>query len=174
VTVEIVYETHSTTTDNEAGIASGWSEPSLSDTGRAQARELGERRRGDGTACVYCSDLKRAVETAEIAFGASFRTDKRLRECDYGKLTRAPSKQIDAEWPKRVDEPFPGGESVRQVAQRMQSFIDDVASEWDGRKIVVIGHRATKLALDHLLGDLSLEEAVAAPFVWQPGWSYTL
>jgi len=52
VVLELVYETHSTTLDNEAGIATGWLPGELSETGRRQARELGERRRDDGIAAV--------------------------------------------------------------------------------------------------------------------------
>jgi hypothetical protein len=64
---ELVYETHSTTTDNEAGIATGWLGGSLSSEGRGQAVALGERRRDDGIAAAFVSDLARALETAEIA-----------------------------------------------------------------------------------------------------------
>ena len=67
--VELVYETHSTSVDNERGIATGWLDGELSARGREQALELGRRRRGDGISAVYASDLGRAVETAEIAFG---------------------------------------------------------------------------------------------------------
>ncbi|MEV6859216.1 phosphoglycerate mutase family protein [Streptomyces microflavus] len=66
--VEIVYETHATTTDNEAGIATGWLPGRLSDLGCRQARELGERRPGDGFAAVFASDLHRAVQIARTAF----------------------------------------------------------------------------------------------------------
>ena len=47
MSVEIVYETHATSEDNEAGIATGWLPGRLSTHGREQARELGERRRDD-------------------------------------------------------------------------------------------------------------------------------
>jgi broad specificity phosphatase PhoE len=40
----------------------------LSKAGRESARELGARRRDDGIVAVFSSDLRRAVETAEIAF----------------------------------------------------------------------------------------------------------
>src|SRR5436190_6983124 len=40
---------------------------SLSAVGRAQARELGEKLRGERIAHVYCSTLSRAVQTAELA-----------------------------------------------------------------------------------------------------------
>ena len=69
--LELVYETHSTSVDNDRGIATGWLPGELSELGREQARALGERRRNDGIAVVYSSDLGRAVETAEIAFTGS-------------------------------------------------------------------------------------------------------
>jgi hypothetical protein len=39
--IEIVFETHSTTEDNEAGRATGWLPGRLSPRGRAEAAELG-------------------------------------------------------------------------------------------------------------------------------------
>ncbi len=54
--VEVVYETHSTSVDNERGIATGWLDGELSEWGREQASELGRRRRDDGIATVYASD----------------------------------------------------------------------------------------------------------------------
>lgn len=83
--VEIIYETHSITTDNEAGISTGWLPGHLSAQGRREALELGERRRNQGIATVFTSDLLRAVETARIAFPDGrppIRQDTRLRECD--------------------------------------------------------------------------------------------
>jgi broad specificity phosphatase PhoE len=52
--IEIVFESHSTSEDNEAGRATGWLPGRLSAAGRAQAAELGERRRDDGIAAVFC------------------------------------------------------------------------------------------------------------------------
>jgi broad specificity phosphatase PhoE len=67
--VAIVYETHSITEDNERGIATGRLPGRLSAEGRRLARQLGERRRGGRF--VFVSDLGRAVETAELAFGGT-------------------------------------------------------------------------------------------------------
>jgi 2,3-bisphosphoglycerate-dependent phosphoglycerate mutase len=83
VAIEIVYETHSTTVDNEQGRATGWLPGELSARGRAEACELGDRRRTDGLAAVFSSDLGRAVETVSIAFGGGdvpVLYDWRLRE----------------------------------------------------------------------------------------------
>ena len=41
--MRLIYETHSTSTDNEIGVASGQNDPDLSATGERQAFDLGER-----------------------------------------------------------------------------------------------------------------------------------
>jgi broad specificity phosphatase PhoE len=175
--IEVVFETHSTTTDNEQGFATGWLPGRLSEVGRGFARALGERRRDDRLAAVFTSDLARAVETAEIAFGGSdfsVREDRRLRECNYGELNGRPVREIDAERLRRIDEPFPGGESYRDVVERVRSFLDDITPEFDGSRVLLIGHSATRWALDHLLVGTQLEDLVLAPFEWQEGWTYRL
>jgi broad specificity phosphatase PhoE len=178
LSIEVIFEYHSTSTDNEAGVASGWRDPPLSTEGRLQAAELGERRRGEQIDAVFCSDLRRAVETAEIAFPETVRyKDRRLREYDYGTMTGMPREVMETEQPLRVEKPFPEGESLRDVAERVRAFLDDVARRWDGKRIVVIGHGATRLALEHLLGGMSLEEAAATPFSWEPvppSWCFVL
>lgn len=174
--MQIVFETHSTSEDNERGIATGWLEGRLSEKGREQARELGERRRDGAVDGVFTSDLRRAVETAEIAFGPSgiaIRRDPRLLECNYGALNGMPVARLDAERPQRIDTPFPDGESYRQVVDRVQDFLRDLSEGCDGKRVVLIGHSATRWALDHLLVGTPLEELVSAPFEWRPGRDYT-
>lgn len=171
--VEILFETHSISEDNERGVATGWLPGRLSERGRSLARELGARRRDDGLVAVFTSDLARAVETAAIAFEGSqlpIRADSRLRECDYGDLNGAPVEQL-APRSRFIATPFPAGESYRQVADRVRSFVGDLVP-FDGRRILVIGHSATRWALDHLLAGRALEELVDAPFDWRPGWRY--
>jgi alpha-ribazole phosphatase/probable phosphoglycerate mutase len=177
VGVQLVFETHSISPDNEAGIATGWLQGCLSEEGRALARELGARRHDEGIAAVFTSDLGRAVETADLAFdgsGIPVFLDGRLRECNYGDLNGTPVVRLEQERPRRIEEPFPSGESYRQVVERVSSFLNDLAREWDGTRVVVIGHSATRWALDHLLAGARLHELVDAPFGWQEGWEYDL
>jgi broad specificity phosphatase PhoE len=175
--LEIVFETHAWSIDNERGIATGWLPGRLSEAGKRGARELGARRRDDGLSAVFTSDLARAVETAEIAFRGSalpIHRDARLRECNYGDLNGAPVAELDAVRLRHVDEPFPGGESYRAAVARVGELLDELAAERDGERVLLIGHSATRWALDHLVNGVPLEELVAAPFDWQEGWIYRL
>jgi broad specificity phosphatase PhoE len=171
--LELIYETHSTTTDNESGHATGWLPGRLTEQGRGQAAELGERRRD--VDAVFSSDLGRALETVAIAFGGSdvpVFYDWRLREVNYGVLNGAPVEEL--ELAKHLDVPFPGGESYRDVVARVESFLADLRRGWDGKRVVVVSHAAPRWALQHLLDGTPLEELVGAPFEWQPGWEFTV
>jgi broad specificity phosphatase PhoE len=173
--VELIYETHATSTDNEAGISTGWLPGSLSPTGQRQARELGERRRDGGLAAVFSSDLRRAVETARIAFegtGLPHLQDARLRECNYGELNGAPVATVAAQRRRYVDVPFPGGESYRQVVARTSDFLAELVRDWDGRRVLLVAHSANLWALEVLLNGRRIEEFLDTPFAWQPGWHY--
>ena len=177
MSVEIIYETHSISTDNEAGIATGWLPGRLSDQGRRLAAELGRRRRDDDLAAVLVSDLTRAVETADIAFGDTgipIHHDRRLRECNYGRLNGMPTARLHAERLQHLDTPWPGGQSYHQVVDQTRDLLRDLAADWDGSRLLLVAHSANRWALDHLLLDRDLADLVSAPFGWQEGWRYTL
>jgi 2,3-bisphosphoglycerate-dependent phosphoglycerate mutase len=177
VAITVVFETHAISEDNERGVASGWSHSRLSDHGREQARELGERRVDDGIAAVFSSDLRRATETAELAFPSGsppILLDWRLRECDYGERNGDPAEAHGRERAAHLDEPFPGGESWRQAVARVGGFLEDLKPRWDGARVLVVGHVATRWALDHYLGGVALEDLVNELFEWKPGWEYRL
>ena len=177
MTTRIIFETHSTTEDNEMGIATGWLPGRLSQTGREQARSLGARRRDDGIDAVFTSDLSRAIETTTIAFAATqlpILHDWRLRECDYGRRNGMSVHELQGDRRLHLDEPYPGGESWHQAVARVGRFLDDLPLRWDGCRVVVIGHTATRWALDQLLDGKRLEDLVDADFQWQEGWEYSL
>ena len=177
MTVEIVFETHSLSEDNERGNATGWLDGRLSERGRRLAEELGERRRADDPAALFSSDLGRARETTEIAFGAAgipILWDWRLRECDYGELNGAPVDVVHGQRTRRLDDPYPGGESWRHAVERVGRCLDDLPTRWDGGLVVIVGHVATKWALDHRVHGTPLDELIAVPFDWREGWRYSL
>lgn len=171
-----MFETHATTLDNERGLATGWLPGELSAVGREQARELGRRRRPDGLAAVFTSDLARAGETTQVAFSDELPVlaDWRLRECDYGDWNGRDRATVLGDRVDHLDQPYPGGESWRQAVVRVGRFLADLPTRWDGRRVLVIGHVATRYGLEVGLLGRSLEQLLAQEFVWQEGWEYEL
>src|SRR5581483_1203754 len=133
--------------------------------GRQLAAELGQRRRD--ASVVFVSDLARAVETAEIAFagsGAPILADWRLRECDYGRLNGGPAAQMHALRRAHLDEPYPDGESWRGAVARVGAFLDDLRGplgrRWRSGRVLIVGHVATRWALDCRLAGRALADLV--------------
>ena len=176
--IDIAFETHQWSEDNERDIASGWSDTQLSERGRADARERGRVRRSDGIDAVFTSDLRRASETAELAFGETaipILHDWRLRECDYGDLNGAPTARVHAVRFQHLDEPYPGGESWRAAVERAGRVLEDLPTRWHACRLLIIGHVATRWALDHFLAGVPLEDLITADFDWRAeGWAYEL
>lgn len=159
--ITIIYETHATSLDNERGLASGFYNVDLSEVGERQARALGERHLDDPPDVVFCSDLTRASRTAGIAFGGSgipILKDSRLRELDYGDWTRRPSVEIELERANRIHDPFPNGESYMDAILRIRRFLSDLRRGYDGKRVLIIGHRATHHGLQYWIEGRPLEE----------------
>jgi broad specificity phosphatase PhoE len=175
MSIELVFETHSLTEDNESGIATGWLPGRLSAEGQKQSRLLGERRSRDRFDVVFTSDLARAVETVRIAFPAPempILHDWRLRECNYGDLNGSSLDELD--YAGHLDVSFPSGESLREAVARVETFLEDLVTWWNDRKVLVIGHVATHRAFEHFINGHELESQLATPFEWQEGWAYRL
>jgi broad specificity phosphatase PhoE len=158
----LIFEAHGTTFDNEAHLSSGWNDVALSPLGERQSVEMGQRYKDDHFDAIFCSDLQRAYKSAEIGFGTKWPIirDARLRECNYGDLTQKPSEIVDAEKPQRISTPFPNGESYTQTTARMKSFLDDLKKNYDGKRVMVIGHRATQYGIENVLNGVPLEKLV--------------
>jgi broad specificity phosphatase PhoE len=62
----------------------------------------------------------------------------------------------------------------RQATDRVGRFLADLSSCWDQRRVVVIGHVATRWGLDRFIDGAALADLDAADFGWRPGWEYLL
>lgn len=176
--VEITYFVHGTTTDNEEGLATGWLPGELSEIGREQAMKLRDQASDKQFDVVFCSDLKRAIDSAELAFGGKYQIvqDERLRECNYGDMNGAPTSAFKEDMVARVDTTFPNGESYRDVETRLARFLHFLGVEHDGEHVALVAHQAPQLALDVLLKGKTWQQAIDQDWrktkSWQPGWSY--
>ena len=177
---KLSYFVHGTTVDNENNISSGWSDVELSDLGIKQSIELWEKIKARDFDIVFCSDLKRAVHSADLVFGGKVQIiqDKRLRECNYGEYNGSPSTEVDKIREQIIDDRFPSGESYKDVEARMKSFLDDLVKSYKGKSVAIVSHQGPQLALDVLLKGMSWEEALKNDWrktkSWQPGWTYVI
>jgi len=172
--ITVIFESHSTTFDNEQHLASGQNDIELFPLGIGQAEELGQRYKDEKFAAIFCSDLQRSYKTATIAFRnkSPIIQDVRLRECDYGDLTQQPEEIVKLLKVDHVSAPFPHGEGYEQTAVRMKSLLTDLLKDYANQKVMIIGHRATQYGLEHWINGKSLQECVTGKWNWQLGWIY--
>jgi broad specificity phosphatase PhoE len=85
-----------------------------------------------------------------------------------------PRPELDRLRRAKLDEPWPGGESWREAVERVQGFLRELSATHDGERVLVIGHVATRWALDHFVNGVPLEQLVAEEFAWREGWVYVL
>lgn len=136
----------------------------LSDEGRWQAAQLGERLRSEGITAIYSSPLSRTMETARIigtTIGLEPEPRDGLREISHGRwegLTRAEVEaQFGDEYASWEEDPFTfapeGGESGVAVLARALPVIREVVTRHQGERILVVSHKATiRILLSSLLG----------------------
>ena len=146
----------------------GW----LTPEGRQQARVLGESLRDRRIASVWCSDMTRAVQTAEIAAGAlgglPVTVRRGLREFEVGSLAGQPLTELDAVFATWVGGDLsggcPGAETGEQVLTRMRFELESATDEHRGETVLVISHGGViSVTLPRLCANVSADFALGRP-----------
>ena len=174
--IEVIYFVHGTTFDNAESKCSGWKQVELNELGIEQAINLG-RSTNYKFDIVFTSDLVRAVDSANLAGPESKKIkDERLRECNYVEYDGKDKKLVVYE--DHIINPFPEGESLKDVEKRMRSFINYLKENFSDKKIGIVAHRAPQLALEVITKKIPWEEAIEKDWRksknWQPGWKYVI
>jgi probable phosphoglycerate mutase len=143
---------HGQSTGNVGGTLIGQSDHPLTELGEAQARAAAARLAPFGPMPVYCSDLPRAVATAEHIVGAwaerpdsgaalagvvrarpRVLPDPRLREIDLGDYEGRSWEEFEADEELTAafaDDPYrtalPGGESLAHLEKRVMAAVGDI------------------------------------------------
>ena len=178
MSIKITYFVHGTTFDNEAKKASGWLPGELSPKGISQVNSLKEFIKDNNFDVVFCSDLNRAIQSANILFKNEKEIihDYRLRECNYGDLDGKDNSIVIYE--DHILKPFPKGESMIDVEKRINNFLNYLLQNYDNKHIAIVAHKAPQLAIEVLTLNKSWKQAIAEDWrktkAWQPGWNYIL
>ncbi|XTZ16809.1 MSMEG_4193 family putative phosphomutase [Micromonospora echinospora] len=143
---------HGRTTANADGGLAGRQPVELDETGRNQARAVGERLGVLPLAAVVTSPLVRCRQTLELALpGSTPVVEDGLIECGYGEWEGQPLKKLakDPLWPVVQQHPsaavFPQGEAMAAMAARAVAAV----RSWDARITAEHGPEAVWLACSH-------------------------
>ncbi len=135
----------------------GW----LTELGRQQARELGERLRHERVAAVYSSPMARAAQTgaeaaAALGLSSSVVLDG-LEEFSVGDLAGMPhddprAHEVFERWMRGdLGVAVPGGQTGTAVLARMRTAGSDLADRHRGATVLGISHGGVRaLALSRL------------------------
>lgn len=136
----------------------------LSEEGRWQAAQLGERLRHEDLTAAYCSPLARSADTAAIITqrcGLSVEMRDGLREISHGHWEGLTRGEVEAkfggEYASWEEDPFTfapaRGESGVAVLARALPVIREIVTSHIGQRVLVVSHKATiRLLLSSLLG----------------------
>jgi probable phosphoglycerate mutase len=142
----------------------GSSDIDLSDAGRELARKLGERLAKVKIDAFYCSDMKRAVQTATLVaepHGVKPIGVVGLREIDHGSWEGKIHKEVEKKFPDQyaawTADPFniapPGGETGLHVLSRAMPALLQIVANHKGQTVFVAAHKATnRLLLSSIMG----------------------
>ena len=130
----------------------------LSETGRQQAKAVGEFLAKYPLDAIHASTMKRAIETAESIAGhhnLPVETHPELKEADVGTwegLDWGTIMERDPEEHARffenpAENPYLGGESYNDVHARASSKLDELIDRYRGKAIAVVAHNVVNRAL---------------------------
>lgn len=159
---------HGETKWNLEGRYQGQVDTELSDLGQTQGEKLGESLRVMPIDAVLASPLRRARETAEYCakwHGLPVVADADLTEIAHGawegklvaEVAHADGDRLTAWRTKPQTVTMPQGESLHDVARRVERALARYRTQYDGKTLLAVAHDAVnKVALCRILGlDLS-------------------
>lgn len=165
----------------------GWVDVPLTEQGYAEARRAGERLKGLHIDVAYTSNLSRAQETLRtiletLNLKVPVIRDQALNERHYGQLQGLNKEQTAVKygaeqvqiWRRSFDVPPPGGEALKNTAERTLPFFENciLGDLKQGKNVLVAAHgnsnRSIVMKLENMTPDeiLSLELATGIPRVY--------
>ena len=128
---------HGETIDNARQIMQGQTQGCLNEQGREQAQQVAQRLADEAFDAIIASDLRRAVQTAEIIavpHGLPVSTTPLLRERDWGSFTGRFIPDLKGEvWPDDI-------ESEQSLLQRAADFLQYITTTYPGKRVVAVAH----------------------------------
>ena len=141
---------HGQTLFNRKGIIQGRCDSPLTELGREQAGRAGAYLRWTGLAFdhAYASPSGRTRETMECITDMPYSCEQDLREFDFGSFEGEHETVLVRPFSLDMFVPF-GGESSRQLSDRMNRVLTDIMSRPEHERVLVVTHgTASQVFLD--------------------------
>lgn len=144
---------HGEIKSNRKNVYAGWSEEELTRKGARQAKKAARQLLSKGINAIYCSPLKRAVQTAEI-IGDNLKIEpivnKSFKELKLGiweGLTEGDvRRQYPKEWMTWLTRPaelcLDGRETLTELQNRVMGGIENIRTEIKEGSILIVTHVA--------------------------------
>jgi broad specificity phosphatase PhoE len=162
--MRLIFVRHCETDWNTENRLQGHTDTELNRFGISQADKLGRELARHEIHRIVSSDLKRAVQTADIItsyLGVPVHVDARLRETSFGSLEGMKPLEAAARYqivPHYSVGPYDfrkfGGEERGGVLARHRELLDELVKRHGGETVMLVGHGA---GLNILLTDLGHE-----------------
>jgi len=168
---------HGESEANRQGVFAGQINPDLQDRGFKQAQRTAEYIANNYKVDkIYSSDLMRAYKTAKCladVLDMDIIKDKNLREIYGGKWEGIKFSDLSKLYPKEYEVWMKDignsccveGESVKQLGDRVMTFLTKIAEENDGKTIAIATHATPIRAFQTMIQTGSLKEMVNIPWV---------
>jgi broad specificity phosphatase PhoE len=162
--MSLYYVRHGETDWNERMLIQGRIEVPLNEKGRDDARKTASLLKDIGFKAIYCSPLRRALETAEIineSHRAPVIVKEELAEMYYGDMEGAPRKGPVYEGHRgSFAARYPNGEGYLDVAARIFPLLDKLKAEHHDDDILIVAHGGISRVVEAYFRDMANDEFV--------------
>ena len=190
---QLILVRHGQSEWNQQNLFTGWRDPDLTERGVTEARNAGRALKAEGITftIAFTSELMRAQKTCALLLEEQGQSDLQtirnvaLNERDYGDLSglnkddareKWGEEQVHI-WRRSFDTPPPGGESLKDTAERVLPYFNNTIMPRirAGENVLVAAHGNSLRALVMVLDGLGQTEitlvniATGEPYIYDMG-----
>ena len=186
---KLVLVRHGLSVYNDQNRFTGWKDVDLNEKGRNEAKQAVELLKSYEFDMAFTSDLIRAQETLDIILKGikqgdiSITKNLALNERDYGDLigqnkTEAAEKFGEEQvhiWRRSFDTPPPGGESLKDTADRVIPYLKNeiMPHILEGKTIIVGAHGNSIRAIVMHLQNYDSKQILKTEIGWCEPWVFS-
>ncbi len=185
---KLILVRHGLSVYNDQNRFTGWKDVDLNEQGISEAKQAVSLLEEIDFDMAFTSELKRANNTLDLILkgikqeSITIEKDVALNERDYGDLVgqnkaEAAEKFGDEQvqiWRRSYDIPPPGGESLKDTADRVIPYLNDkiLPMVYDGKNIIVSAHGNSIRAIVMALKNFTPKEILKTEIGWCEPWIF--